>query len=142
VVRTPVFAADSVQVAASRRVDGHPDIDLTLDAVSGRHGQDPDGRFVLDWEGHATGRVTCLSVSGNTAYVGVAIDDPQPPTDPDAVSTPYLLFGLTDNGSPGVGRDTLTFAGGPSPFSCADPSFPVTPGLEITGGEITIVDTP
>jgi hypothetical protein len=54
-----------------------------------------------------------------------------------------LLFLITDNAAPGVGRDTLTFGGGPAPMDCQEPFFPSTlPGIAITSGEITIIDTP
>jgi hypothetical protein len=138
---TSVVPPDSVHVAASRNLAGHPDIDLTLDAISGPHGEDPEGTFVLDWVGHSAGHVTCLSVTGNTAFVGVRIDEPNTP--PDATATPHLLFLFTDAGSPGVGRDTLTFGGSAGSVSCLEPFFPGgIPGISITGGEITIVDTP
>ena len=49
---TSVVVPDSVYVAASRILAGHPDIDLTLNAISGPRGEDPEGTFALDWEGH------------------------------------------------------------------------------------------
>src|SRR5262245_8489474 len=137
VVTTPVFGPDSVQVRASRRLDGHPDIDLTLDAVSGRHGQDPEGQFVLDWEGHTTGHDTCLSVHNNSAYVGASIDSSYPPAGGQA----FRAFLFTDYCSPGAGRDTLNFGGGARRASCPTPFFGTIPGLLITDGEITILDT-
>src|SRR5262249_29604263 len=79
VVTTPVLGADSVRVTASRMIEGHPYIDLTLDAVSGRHGQDPDGRFVLEWAGNTSGHGTSFSLHPHSAYVGVSIDDSDPP---------------------------------------------------------------
>src|SRR6266487_2114856 len=88
-VATSVVRPDSVHVVASRNFAGHPYIGLTLDAISGRHGEDPEGTFVLDWEGHVAGHVTCLSVAGNAAYVGGAIDEPNTPLPPDVTPTPY-----------------------------------------------------
>jgi Domain of unknown function DUF11 len=138
---TSVVAPDSVHVAASRILAGHPYIELRLEAISGPHGEEPVGNFVLDWEGHSSGHVTCLRVSGHTASVGVEIDEPDAPLPPGAIRTDNLLFLLTDGGSPGVGRDTITFGGSHDPVSCLRPFVP-GPGYQITGGEITISDTP
>jgi Domain of unknown function DUF11 len=137
-VSTPVFSPDSVHVAATRV--GPNTMNLTIDAISSRHGRDPDGTFALDWEGKASGHVTCLNVSGNKALVGVVVDSPAVDVAADATPTPYLLFILTDNGSPGPGRDTVTFARGADPFSCEARSFPGS-GYTITSGDIAIVDT-
>lgn len=63
-------------------------MNLTIDAISGRHGRDPDGTFALDWEGKASGHVTCLNVSGNKAYVGVVVDAPAVDVAADATPTP------------------------------------------------------
>jgi hypothetical protein len=140
-VATPVRTPDSVHVAARVDRERFP-IELVIDGISGPRGQHPEGTYMLDWQGRGSGRVTCLGVSGNTAVVGVLIEDPATPLAPGATPTRGLWFVLTDNGSPGTGRDTLTFGGGPLPsYTCPAPAVTGTE-LAITSGEITIVDTP
>lgn len=113
---------------------------LSMDAISDPYGQDFEGSFTLEWTGIvSSGRVICLNVSGNKAFVGVVVDV----SDGAPVAPPgYLLFRLVDKGSPGVGRDTLTFGGGGGrPFCPALGSFPDENTPPIKAGEITITDT-
>lgn len=145
-IETSVVAPNSVQVTASRvRPDGSA-LELRMDAISGAHGQDPSGTFTFSLEGDdkVSGRVACVNVSGNRANVGVVIDNSDPPVPAGATKVTGLMFFLTDNGSPGAGRDTLTFAGGvgPLPYRCTSRFTSRLEKHPITDGDITIVDTP
>jgi Domain of unknown function DUF11 len=145
---TPVRPADTVLVQATHVAPDGFRQEIVLDAISARRGEDPDGTLNMVWAGErSTGRVTSVHVSGNRAAVGI-FTPPTTPPPPDAKPTPYLLFVLTDNGSPGVGRDTFSLLGGGGPrdpFRCLLFSLVAQTGptvIPITTGDITIVDTP
>jgi hypothetical protein len=144
-VSTRVRPADSVHAVGSRVILGLP-TQFKIEAVSAAHGQDVAGSFSLDSEVAGgkhevtNGRVLCLSVVGKRANVGVVIDDSSTGAPPGTVPVTQLLFQLTDNGSPGAGRDSLTFAGGEGVgFKCFLGGFG---GTTITSGDIAVHDTP
>jgi hypothetical protein len=141
---TPVVAPDSVRVEAFYLAPSFRQ-DISLNAISGRRGEDPDGTLIMDWFGRVSGTVTCVNVSGNRAVVGIMTPPVVPP--PGATATPFLLFGFTDNGSPGAGRDTFSLIGSAAPISCwfpwpADAPQTGSTVIPITSGEVTIIDTP
>jgi hypothetical protein len=137
---TPVLPSDSIHVDATYVAPSFRQA-IQLDAVSGRHGEDPDGTMTMNWAGDVgAGRVTCVNILGNRAAVGVVTPSILPP--PGTVATPYLLFVFTDNGSPGGGRDTFSLFGGATPYSCVFALSGNGSTITITTGEISIVDTP
>jgi hypothetical protein len=138
---TLVLPPDSVRVQASYLAPGFRQ-DISLDAISGRRGEDPDGTLIMDWaDKRSAGRVTCVNVSGNRAAVGIVT--PAIVLPPGTTASPFLMFRFTDNGSPGAGRDTFSLVGSATPVSCWF-SWPETGSdvIPITSGEMTIIDTP
>jgi hypothetical protein len=90
----------------------------------------PDGTFL-------EGTATCLSVSGNTAYLTGQITSASGPREQPEGWLPgsYLVIGVKDNGDPGTaGPDLMNFspgfAGNPGcgPNGAAVPVFPITAG--------------
>jgi hypothetical protein len=90
----------------------------------------PDGTFVH-------GKVTCLSVSGNSAYITGRISESSGPRQvPNAwVPGSFVVTGVQDNDESGTaGPDLLNFSPGfpvdpgCGPNSAATPSFPIVDG--------------
>jgi Domain of unknown function DUF11 len=148
-ISTAVLTPDSVHAVASRLIGGNAQSpqQLTLDAISAPHGQDPAGTFTLKshwadvgFDEEVSGRVTCLNVAGNVAVVGVMIDNANSniPPQPDSTPVTHLLFLLVDNGFPGAGRDTMTFGGGGDPWDSPCQWFGGAPGtgFPLSDGDI------
>jgi hypothetical protein len=90
----------------------------------------PDGTF-------ATGSATCLSVSGNTAYITSQITSSGGPRQQTNNWFPgnSIVIGVQDNGEPGTaGPDLMNFSPGfitdpgCGPNGAATPVFPITRG--------------
>ena len=103
------------------------EVDFVFDASSGPSGEDPTGTvmmFPLDG-----GPVTCLNVNGIDAVVGIAA--------PTTTFGGFLIY-VSDNGTPGEGRDTVDLVpvAGP-PEACP---APVSANTAIFTGDITVID--
>jgi len=136
---TWVLRPDSVRAAGSWFLEGRPEfpVRFTIDAIGAALGQDAAGSFSRqDWLGvEVSGRVVCLTVSGNRATVGGVVEDP---TKPSGVKG--FLFFLTDNGTPGAGSDTAAEVGGAEPAKDGCPEPPDAGGSPLNDGEIVILD--
>jgi hypothetical protein len=136
---TWVLRPDAVRAAGSWFLEGHSEVAVrfTIDAISAALGQDAAGSFSRqDWLGvEVSGRVVCLTVSGNRATVGGVVEDP---TKPSGVKG--FLFFLTDNGTPGAGSDTVTEIGGAEPAKDGCPEPPDAGGSPLNDGDIVILD--
>ena len=119
---------------------------LTVDAHSDADGSNPSGvagagaRSTYSVSGH----VTCMTVLGNRATVGFAVDEGFSVNG----GLGHLIF-VEDNGTPGAGRDLANdVEAGVPPTSCPSPTdedlvpFPFIPirPQPIEAGDITVVD--
>jgi hypothetical protein len=106
-------------------------IRFTIDAHSGPSGENLRGDVTVEADGgSATGRVTCLNVTGNRATVGVDFADP---------SIGGGFFFVEDND--GGGEDAFSAAPTPTgepPSVC--PTDPSTPPSPISDGGISVHD--
>ena len=129
----PALAQDSV-VGSGTATTGTLSFDFAFDAASGPAGESPGGTATF---GSSTGVVTCLSVAGNTAVVGVDNEViPHFPVD--------SLYVLVDGGPAGAG-DTITtyfLQAPPTPSTCSPPSGTPPPPFAVTSGDIAIHDAP
>jgi len=107
-------------------------VTIEVDAISGPDGDDAAGTFWTKYPSlELRGRVACLTVSGNHASVGGIVEETSSPATNPVGSAVHL--GITDNGSPGAGRDLeVTYLVSRDPSSCPVPlqDFP----------EITLID--
>jgi hypothetical protein len=121
---------------------------LSVNAHSDPDGSNPSGEASAGARStySVTGHVTCMTVVGNRATVGFAVD------------SGFSVFGnlghlifVEDNGSPGAGRDLANdVEAAVPPTSCPAPTdedlvpFPFIPirPQPIEGGDITVVDAP
>jgi len=100
----------------------------------------PDGTF-------ATGSVTCLAVTGITAYVTGRITESGGPRGALWPLGNYVVIGVQDNGEPGTGADRVNFSPsstpdpgcGPNPANPADPG---RPEFNIVEGNYQVSDAP
>ena len=98
----------------------------------------PDGTFVR-------GVVTCLFVSGNTAYVTARIVQSTGPRQATFPVGDFIAIGVQDNGSPGTGPtpDLVNFSPGfpapPDPTVCG-PNPAAFPNIPIVQGNFQVFD--
>lgn len=148
VARARVVGDDTVTGSGSRsfRVSAPPVL-VEVDAKSGPRGEDPSGTFLTRYPVGAwlqsgvelRGEVVCLTVAGNRATVGGLV---QQSSDTRYPAGTNVLLVLTDNGSPGAGRDTqVTYFGTdvnarvcPSPYEGAGQE------VALSDGDFTIHD--
>jgi hypothetical protein len=104
-----------------------PGIELYVTARGGRSGEAASGRFSFRTENvagvpNSQGSVTCVSVVGNAAVIGGAIEKSDTPT-PDGFSG--VIMEVRDNGEPGqTVDDQFNFFIVPNPvLSCPSPPF-------------------
>jgi hypothetical protein len=146
--RTRVAAPDLVYAEGARLAASRQQLteELTVGAISAPNGGDVAGTFSLRTrrpngsEEDVSGRVTCLSVSERTAAIGVVIERSGAAL---AARGGLMIFFLSDNGSPGGGRDTMTVVDGigdPWTTPCVVPPAAFATSL-IEVGEITIIDS-
>jgi hypothetical protein len=90
-----------------------PEFEVHFSAHSGPLGENPDG--IIVWFFHSTqayykGRVTCLSVTGNLAVIGVEITETrgESPFLPPNAEGMGAFWSVEDNGEPGAGVDGVT----------------------------------
>jgi hypothetical protein len=106
---------------------------LTIDAHSGPSGENPSGEVTASTRfGADTGTVTCLSVAGSRATIGVDFGTP---------GVGGGFFFVEDND--GAGQDMFSGAGTPTgeaPSIC--PASPLSPLAPIPSGDITVHDAP
>jgi hypothetical protein len=121
-------AGDSVTGTATFTHVVQGPLSVTFDVHSGPSGESPAGSLVINTTGSRFD-VICLSVSGSRAVLGF----------PGLTPNDQLFVVVEDNGSPGVGLDTISnsFTGPSGP--CSDPP-PVTTVFVITSGDIRVVD--
>jgi hypothetical protein len=121
---------------------------LGVDAHSDPDGSNPSGNASAASRStySVSGHVTCMTVVGNRATVGFAVDSGFSVNG----SLGHLIF-VEDNGSPGAGRDLANdVEAGLPPTSCPPPSdedlvpFPFIPirPQPIQAGDITVIDAP
>jgi hypothetical protein len=134
-----------------------PYIGLAADAVSGSSGQDPAG--TMSWFEYPGGsmlfsgetQVTCLSVTGNVAIIGVAGTLHFVSAFGGSFTRPTAgLIRVTDGGGPASGLDSFEFEtnllrppAGPLPDPTDCSSFPE--GLDVrhnVGGDLVVHDAP
>ena len=119
-----------------------------FDVHSGPSGEDPSGLVDVGFRlhimpsdfGHLEGHVTCLSVSGNDAVIGVEIDPPQ--VDPPAGAITGVIVNVVDNGPPGSDPpDTVTpgVVLDNNPISCVLPPVSL---FDVVEGDVTVTDAP
>ena len=119
---------------------------LSVDAHSAADGSNPSGQAGAGSRStySVSGHVTCMTVVGNRATVGFAVDSGFSVQG----SLGHLIF-VEDNGTPGAGRDLANdVEAGVPPTSCPDPTdedlvpFPFIPirPQPIEAGDITVVD--
>jgi hypothetical protein len=103
-------------------------LDVTFNASSGPLGENPTGTVEASIFG---GPVSCLSVSGNQAVVGVPIFS----------SGEGVLLYVADHGTPGPGLDTIGLVFTPSvPTVCPAPGG--HEDVAIFRGGLTVIDAP
>jgi hypothetical protein len=84
--------------------DGCPAGTFSFNATSGKHGEDPSGKFVVDFPGFAgfTANVKCMNVSGHTATLVGEIKKGTGAADPATYSPGhdplYFVAVVVDNG--------------------------------------------
>jgi hypothetical protein len=114
-ITAPVGQASQDSVTGTGRHQGadppFPSIQVHINAFADATGTDPRGTLISDMtnatvEGRYEGRVTCLSVFGNQATVGIEIVNASNP----AFVGRGQLWSVVDNGSPG---DSDRIAGHP-----------------------------
>jgi hypothetical protein len=96
----------------------------------------PDGTF-------ASGRVTCLFVAGNVAYVTSQITSSSGPRQQVNGWFPgsYIVIGVQDNGQPGTaGPDLLNFSPGFAADPGCGPNGAATPVFPIAMGNYRVFD--
>jgi hypothetical protein len=104
-----------------------PPISVEVDAISGPSGHDPAGTFTTKYPltnpspFELRGRVVCLTVQANRASVGGVVEQSNDPTLPPGSR---VQFEFTDNGDPGVGRDTELSYFSQETTTCTIPIFP------------------
>lgn len=115
------------------------EVQVVVDAWSQPNGDHPRGLFrveVTSSQGRVTisGRVVCLTVSGNRATVGGVVE--QSTTSLAPVASGYRIH-LTDHGSPGAGRDSNRNVGYAKSVPC-----PLEDGDEIViaEGEVAVAE--
>ena len=115
-------------------------------AVSGPSGENPSGRLsVFDTnDSTSTGDVTCLTVVGNRAVIGV---DNEVERDPSFPVAGALVF-VVDGGPAASGQDTVSvdylLDTIPSPATCLFPPSvpPASRAVAVVSGDIEIHDAP
>lgn len=137
----PPIGEDSVTgTVYGPEAEPSPQVIWVFDAHAGPSGENPTGTLELDVvptfppgpRSHfATGRVTCLSVTGNRALVGVEFSDPNFPFR-------QLFFVVEDNDGTGQDEMHMTDPSFEPPFGCEAPGDPGSP----IAGDITVVDAP
>ena len=101
---------------------------IAVSARSGPSGENPSGTVTFVG---STGPVTCLTVSGDTAFVGF--------TNPGFGSSP-LTAKLVDGGPAGSGLDRFdVFFSSGSSINCGFQPFSEGP---VSGGDVVVVDAP
>jgi hypothetical protein len=121
---------------------------LSVDARSDPDGSNPSGTASAGSRStySVSGHVTCMTVIGNRATVGFAVDSGF-----DVNGSLGHVIYVEDNGSPGAGHDLANDTGaGFPPTSCPAPTdedlvpFPFIPirPQPIEAGDITVVDAP
>ena len=137
-----VTEPDSVQGSGVRPTFGdgvRPPVTNVVDAISGPSGTDATGTFRIRYPSfELTGRVVCLTVSGNRASVGGIIEQSNEPQYPLGGG---VLLAFTDNGEPGVGLDTqVTYPTAENPTVCPVPLFEYQPELPLIDGNYVVRD--
>jgi hypothetical protein len=118
-----------------------PPVVVEVDAISGPGGEDPVGTFYTKYPvaPELRGRVTCLTTSGNRASVGGIVEETTDPVNDPVGSTVHFAF--TDNGEPGVGRDTTaTYLKAWDASTCPVPLQEVAPELALIEGNFVVHD--
>jgi hypothetical protein len=110
-----------------------------ISAHSGPLGEDPHGHMEVteSFFGHFGGRVTCLSVAGNTASIGIEVVHAE---NPALVGTGFVVF-IVDLGEPVEGQGVDQFGGSPTPTPPAVCPPPTPPALfPIESGNYVVHD--
>ncbi len=137
-----VLASPALASAGSDLVTGTGTLgqfgDPTVQVNAIQTGQWLQGRFTITYPDRtfATGSVTCLSVSGKTAYLTSRIILSGGPRQQSAgwFAGSYIVIGITDTGSGAAGPDLLNFSPGFAtnpgcgPIGAATPVFPIAQG--------------
>ncbi len=121
---------------------------LSVDAHSDADGSNPSGEASAELRSTylVSGHVTCMTVVGNRATVGFAVDSGFS----ESGNLGHVIF-VEDNGSPGAGLDLANdVEAALPPTSCPAPTdedlvpFPFIPirPQPIAAGDITVVDAP
>jgi Domain of unknown function DUF11 len=137
-----VTEPDSVRGRGVRPTAGggpRPPVTIEVDAISGPGGDDPEGTFWTKYPSfELRGRVACLGVSGNRASVGGIVEETTSPATNPVGSNVH--FGITDNGSPGAGRDLeVTYLLMQDPSSCPVP-LQDFPEITLIEGDFAVRD--
>jgi hypothetical protein len=119
----PAPGVDLVAGAGLHRGSPEPGIEVEVAAVSGPFGEDPRGRLSVRTDDGAaaySGRVTCLNVAGDTASIGIVVDQitADGPGAPPAVGVEQM-YNLVDGGTPGSAGDFIQGY----PFDWFPPTF-------------------
>jgi hypothetical protein len=139
-----VPSGDLVVAEGRTTASGAAEIVLAFDlqAGSGPAGQDPTGYARLDVivlgapAFHLEGPIRCVSVSGNAAVVGFAVD-PALSNFPSAGA----LVEMRDNGPPGGDPpDLLNAIPVDDPSVCSP--LPVPPAIAVAEGDVSVIDAP
>jgi uncharacterized repeat protein (TIGR01451 family) len=142
-------SAQTTKVAGMDTVTGHgvrpafqaPTVSVTIDveAASAFNGENASGTFATRYfrgDPDLRGRVVCLTVAGKRAMVGGVVESSNSAVTPVGSG---VLFAITDNGDPGVGRDTeVSYLGVEDPNSCPLPE--VSQEIALSDGNFAVHD--
>jgi hypothetical protein len=139
---TKVTEPDSVKGIGVRPTFGggvRPPVTNEIEAISGPTGEDPAGTFRIKYPTfELSGRVVCLTVTGNRASVGGIIEQSNEAQYPVGRA---VQLAFTDNGDPGVAKDTqVTYPGIDSASPCPVPLFDSQPELALIDGNYAVHD--
>ena len=139
---TKVTEPDSVKGIGVRPTFGggaRPPVTNEIEAISGPAGEDPAGTFRIKYPSfELSGRVVCLTVAGNRASVGGIIEQSNEAQYPVGHA---VQLAFTDNGDPGIGKDTqVTYPGIDSASPCSVPLFDYQPELALIDGNYVVHD--
>jgi len=142
-VMAPVGQAAQDSVTGTGRHQGadppYPSIQVHINAFADATGIDPRGTLISDMtnttaEGRYEGRVTCLSVFGNQATVGIEIVNASNP----AFVGMGQLWSVVDNGQPGDSDRIAGYPLSPTPPVACPPLFF---NVSLVSGNYVVRDT-
>jgi hypothetical protein len=139
---TKVTEPDSVKGIGVRPTAGggpRPPVTNEIDAISGPTGEDAAGTFRVKYPTfELSGRVVCLTVNGNRASVGGIVEQSNESQYPVGHA---IQLAFTDNGDPGVGKDTqVTYPGVDNASPCPVPLFENQPEIALIDGNYVVHD--